>query len=135
MIDSYPTINLKHIANSTCIIMSKASNQDVASDSAASSAKSSAAAAMVPLPDDFTPCNADVLCGRGKKNYNSIGNQRLRRIVDSYVEQYQAAASRQDKSDILSEIVDQVRSASPKGGFVKQDPVTNKVRRTLVIVD
>ena len=28
---------------------------------------------MVPLPLDFIPGNYDVLCGRGKKNYNSLG--------------------------------------------------------------
>lgn len=81
---------------------------------------------MVPLPLDFIPGNFDVLCGRGKKNYNSLGNQRLRRIVESYVEQYSAATSRQDKSDILSAIVNEVRSASPNGGFIKQDPVTER---------
>lgn len=77
---------------------------------------------MVPLPLDFLPGSFDVLCGRGKKNYNSLGNQRLRRIVDSYVEQYSAATSRQDKSDILSAIVNEVRQASPHGGFIKQEP-------------
>ncbi|CAB9522872.1 Nitrilase family, member 2 [Seminavis robusta] len=81
---------------------------------------------MVPLPFDFVPGNFDVLCGRGKKNYNSPGNQRLRQIVESYVEQYSAATSRQDKSDILSAIVNEVRSASPDGGFIKQDPVTER---------
>ena len=91
---------------------------------------------MVPLPLDFIPGNFDVLCGRGKKNYNSLGNQRLRRIVDSYVEQYSAATSRQDKSDILSAIVNEVRQASPHGGFIKQDPVTERwfeVSSTLAI--
>ena len=81
---------------------------------------------MTPLPFGFEPSNADVLCGRGKKNYNSLGNQRLRRIVDSYVEQYSAATSRQDKSDILSAIVNDVRQASPHGGFIKQDPATER---------
>lgn len=56
----------------------------------------------------------------------STGNQRLRRIVESYVERYSAATSRQDKSDILSAIVDEVRQASPSGGFIKQDPASER---------
>jgi hypothetical protein len=44
-----------------------------------------------------------------------------RRIVESYVDQYSAATSRQDKSDILSAIVNEVRHSSPHGGFIKQD--------------
>jgi hypothetical protein len=55
-----------------------------------------------------------------------LGNQRLRQIVESYVEEYSAASSRQDKSDILSAIVNEVRSACPDGGFIKQDPVTER---------
>ena len=33
----------------------------------------SAKSNMVPLPFDFIPGRYDVLCGRGKKNYNSFG--------------------------------------------------------------
>ena len=57
---------------------------------------------------------------------HNAGNQRLRRIVESYVEQYSSATTRQDKSDILSAIVDEVRKASPDGGFIKQDPVSER---------
>lgn len=41
--------------------------------------------------------------------------------MHSYVEQYSSASSRQDKSDILSTIVTEVRMASPEGGFIKQE--------------
>ena len=36
---------------------------------------------MTPLPLDFVPGDFDVLCGRGKKNYNSLGKLLLWCIV------------------------------------------------------
>lgn len=36
---------------------------------------------MVALPLDFVPGNFDVLCGRGKKNYNSLGRYPLQKQV------------------------------------------------------
>jgi len=125
---------------------------------------------MTLLPSNFVPGEHDVLCGRGKKNYNSLGtlqrlvrkkssqvvvcgvhhlctpicdaavihthfyfqffcitgNQRLRIIVDAFVERYANSTSRQDKSDILSTIVNTVRGNSPYGGFVKEDTTTGR---------
>ncbi|CAB9512606.1 Nitrilase family, member 2 [Seminavis robusta] len=82
--------------------------------------------AMVPLHLDFVPGPNDVICGRGKKCYAHTGNERFRQIVQSYLDRYQAAASRPEKSEILSSIVSQVRESSPDGGFVKQDATTNQ---------
>lgn len=56
----------------------------------------------------------------------STGNQRLRLIVDTFVERYANSTSRQDKSDILSTIVNTVRGSSPHGGFVKEDTTTGR---------
>jgi len=83
---------------------------------------SSAASQMTPLPENFEPGPDDVICGRGKKCYNHIGNERFRQRVLTFLEEYSNAKSKLDKSTVLSKVVDQVRQNSPNGGFVKQDP-------------
>jgi hypothetical protein len=76
---------------------------------------------MTPLPLNFEPGPDDVICGRGKKCYNHIGNERFRLRVLTYLDEYSAAKSKLDKSGVLSKVVDAVRQQSPSGGFVKQD--------------
>jgi hypothetical protein len=76
---------------------------------------------MTPLADDFEPGIEDVICGRGKKCYTHIGNERFRERVLTFLDEYSLAKSKLDKSGVLSKVVDQVRQFSPKGGFVKQD--------------
>ena len=83
--------------------------------------RSSTTSNMTPLPDDFEPGPDDVICGRGKKCYNHIGNERFRRRVLTFLEEYSRAKSKLDKSGVLSKVVYEVRQNSPKGGFVKQD--------------
>jgi hypothetical protein len=73
------------------------------------------------LPEGFNPGDDDVICGRGKKCYTHVGNERFRRKVIGMLEEYSRARSKLDKSSVLNEIVEQVRLASPSGGFVKQD--------------
>jgi hypothetical protein len=82
---------------------------------------SNAAHRMNLLPEDYAPGNDDVICGRGKKCYTHVGNERFRRRVISMLDEYSRARSKQDKSCVLSDVVEQVRLASPSGGFVKQD--------------
>jgi hypothetical protein len=76
---------------------------------------------MTPLPSNFEPGPDDVICGRGKKCYNHIGNERFRQRVMTHLEEYSLAKSKLDKSGVLSKVVDEVRQQSPNGGFVKQD--------------
>jgi hypothetical protein len=76
---------------------------------------------MTPLPANFEPGPDDVICGRGKKCYNHIGNERFRHRVLTFLEEYSLAKSKLDKSGVLSKVVDEVRQQSPNGGFVKQD--------------
>lgn len=45
-----------------------------------------------------------------------------------HLERYAAATTKQDKSRIVSEIVDTIRKSSPDGGFVKLDPLTGSWR-------
>ena len=76
---------------------------------------------MTPLAADFVPGDDDVICGRGKKCYNHVGNTRFRQRVLTMLDDYANAKSKLDKSNVLSRVMDQVRRASPDGGFVKQD--------------
>jgi hypothetical protein len=78
------------------------------------------------LPSDFSPGKDDVICGRGKKCYSHIGNERFRVRVSGMLNTYNAARSKVDKSAVLSDVVEQVRSASPNGGFVKLDVDTGR---------
>lgn len=76
---------------------------------------------MTLLPEDFTPSEDDVICGRGKKCYAHVGNDRFRLRVIGMLGEYRKARSKLDKSKVLSDVVEQVRLNSPRGGFVKQD--------------
>ena len=86
-----------------------------------SSGKSAPTSKMTPLADDFHPGNDDVICGRGKKCYNHIGNTRFRQRVIGMLDDYANAKSKLDKSSVLSRVMNDVRRASPGGGFIKQD--------------
>lgn len=76
---------------------------------------------MTPMPENFEPGLDDVICGRGKKCYNHVGNERFRKRVLTFLDEYSRAKSKVDKSGVLSKVVDEVRQCSPNGGFVKQD--------------
>lgn len=76
---------------------------------------------MTALPLDFVPGENDVICGRGRKAFSHIGNERFRRLVEGRLAEYSSASSKLEKSYILSDIVVEVRQISPNGGFVKRD--------------
>jgi hypothetical protein len=90
-------------------------------DSSAAAARGTTTSNMTPLADDFEPGIEDVICGRGKKCYTHIGNERFRERVLTFLDEYSLAKSKLDKSGVLSKVVDEVRQFSPRGGFVKQD--------------
>ena len=81
---------------------------------------------MTVLAEDFVPGENDVICGRGRRCYNHVGNERFRKFVESYLERYSNAGTKLEKSYILSEIVTHIRKLSPNGGFVKKDPDTGR---------
>jgi hypothetical protein len=54
-----------------------------------------------PLPEDFTPGDDDVICGRGKKCYKHIGNERFRHRVHLMLDEYRQAKNKLDKSNVL----------------------------------
>lgn len=71
------------------------------------------------LPETFYPSDFDVILGRGPQIYEHEGNVRFRRLIFSRLASYANAGSKQKKSEILQEIVAQVRSLSPLAGFVR----------------
>ena len=74
-----------------------------------------------PLPYGFQPGPYDVICARGKYAWNSPGNRYFRSLVDEQVEQYASTKNKAERSVIVSNIVDTVRSKSSGGGFIKQE--------------
>ena len=63
----------------------------------------------------------DVICARGKTAFQHPGNQRFRALIERRVEDYAAASNKFEKSVIVSQIVDEVRQASPSGGFIRSE--------------
>jgi hypothetical protein len=57
------------------------------------------------------------LSGRGKQNFNHVGNRRFRIIAGMFLERYSAATSKQERSTIVAEILAMVRHAG--GNFCK----------------
>ena len=84
-------------------------------------AKGIAGQNMSALPEKFTPGENDVICGRGRKAFSHVGNERFRKLVEKRLDEYSSAAAKLEKSYILSDIVCEVRRRSPNGGFVKKD--------------
>jgi hypothetical protein len=72
------------------------------------------------LPADFAPNDFTVILGRGNSN-ECPGNKRLRRVVQSYIQQYLDAPDKLGKSLIVSRVVDIVKENSPVAGFVKYE--------------
>jgi hypothetical protein len=75
---------------------------------------------MILLPESFTPSAHDFVCGRGRKIFMHVGNQRFRQLVESRLQEYSNAATKLEKSGIICEMVLYLRSNSPHGGFVKK---------------
>lgn len=65
------------------------------------------------LPDDFEPSPYSVVCGRGRRATEAVGNRRLGVIASMYVRRYSNAQKKEEKSIIVSEILEIVRSACP----------------------
>jgi hypothetical protein len=89
-------------------------------------AKGLAAHNMKPLPDTYVLGENDVICGRGRRCFNHIGNQRFRRMVEDSLSKYAEAGAKLEKTFIICEVVNWVRKNSPNGGFVKKDPVNGR---------
>lgn len=94
---------------------------DLARQVLSNSAKSHGSNTMRPLGRDFRgPGRYDVICARGKSALNHPGNITFREMIMDALDDYSAATSKLEKSNIVSIIVDSVRERSPYGGFVKK---------------
>jgi hypothetical protein len=63
------------------------------------------------------PSAYSVICGRGKNNFNHIGNRRYRILASMFIERYARAATKAAKSAIVSEIITMIHQAG--GNFWK----------------
>mmetsp|Transcript_12229 Transcript_12229/g.28338 ORF Transcript_12229/g.28338 Transcript_12229/m.28338 type:complete len:189 (+) Transcript_12229:3-569(+) len=72
------------------------------------------------------PGDHDVICGRGKVAFQHPGNRRLRTIIKKHLEPYSQATSRMEKTMLVSEIMEAVRS---QGYFVSKNPKSGLFER------
>jgi hypothetical protein len=90
---------------------------------------------MTPLDQSYKPGMYDVVCGRGKGSYNRPGNKRFRSLVATYIPQYVKARSKLDKSIVLNNIIDKVRSfTNPDTGSPAQFVKYTKSLNTWVLI-
>jgi hypothetical protein len=73
----------------------------------------------IQLPANFIPTESSVICGRGKACTTSIGNRRLKSIVNSFLKPYSKAKNKLDKSVMVSSIVGAIKLRG--GNFVKYE--------------
>jgi len=78
------------------------------------------------LPKGWKPGENDVVVGRGKRCYDHSGNIKFRRLVNMMMQEYIRAKTRNEKSIIITALVDHVRRISPHGGFVKHNSATGQ---------
>ena len=74
-----------------------------------------------PLPLDFQPFPYSVICGRGKACSEAVGNRRLKIIASTFLEKYANASNKEEKSSIVTEIIDIIEDACPdqRGTFIR----------------
>ena len=70
----------------------------------------------------IVPSPLDVVCCKGNLAFQHEGNQRLQAIVRSYVDQYEAAETKGEKSMVVSLVMSAIREE--RGRFVRKDPVS-----------
>jgi hypothetical protein len=74
------------------------------------------------LPASFQPSKHSVILGRGKVYTDSVGNKRLRVLASLHLDEYTKATTKNDKSAVVSRVVEEVRAACPMvGAFIKRD--------------
>ena len=100
------------------------SSIDDGNSSSANRDKSSKMSSLAPeqtlLPTEFQPTPYSVIIGRGRSFHDAPGNKRLRVIATTFLPEYTNATTKQDKTVIVSRIVEMVRIACPKGAaFIK----------------
>ena len=77
------------------------------------------------LPEDFQPGCHDFVIGRGRAVKNHSGNIWFRKLIATVADEYSSqAGSKEEKSEILTKILNEV--AAKSGWIVKQDPTSKR---------
>ena len=135
MMNSYPMDNMAMLGhqiepfpmmqwqmnNANFVHNSASSSMSCSSNNTRCSSKSNTGGQRIPYPRDFVPSVHHVICGRGKKSYGHCGNKNFLTIVAGHIDEYAAATTKQEKSDIVQSIVDILEA---KGGFIRLDAKT-----------
>jgi len=106
-------------SSSSACTMTERVTSSMRSSFSSSSLSPSSSVQGVEFPPDFVPSNYHIICAKGKKNYNHIGNRRFRVTLEIFLGEYKKAKTKAQKGVILTNVVDLVRSNG--GGFVRQD--------------
>lgn len=69
------------------------------------------------LPKGFEPTPYSVICGRGRKSTSAVGNRRLQVMAQMFVGKYAQLSRKEDKTEIVSEILRMVQDACPDERF------------------
>ena len=81
------------------------------------------AESMTPLTNDYALGVYDVICAKGRVAKGHSGNQFYRQLIQQVLPSYSDACSKFEKSMIVSEVIDEIRSRSRSNscgvGFVK----------------
>ncbi|KAG7367364.1 hypothetical protein IV203_030035 [Nitzschia inconspicua] len=72
------------------------------------------------LGEDYKPSPNDCICGRGKEAASHPGNVKFRHLIDSNLQTYRETQSKKEKTTIVCNIIESVRSGIPKGKFVRK---------------
>lgn len=80
--------------------------------------------AFFPLERNYQINKYDIMCGRGKRALNNIGNRRFRITCGMHLEKYLNSKTRAEKTARVTQIIEIVRSNG--GHFVKQDTATKQ---------
>merc|ERR1711933_184205 len=73
------------------------------------------------FPEGFVPRYTDVIIGKGMRAFSHVGNERLRDIIASRLQEYENMRSKKERSDVISSIVAETRA---HGSFIKKDANT-----------
>lgn len=75
-------------------------------------------ASMTLLHPGFRPGENDVICAKGKRSYNHIGNQSFRALAKMHAKDFDKATSKSSKGKVVTLIVNTIHSHG--GDFVKE---------------
>lgn len=107
-----------NIMEENCISASQSTSRSAAIATAISETSNSSKTARL-LPAGFEPTPYSVIIGRDKQSRNATGTHSLIALAKSYLPRYsQVGASRREKTEIVTEIVNVILAVCPVGAFV-----------------